>query len=135
MSKDKDKDKDTETNSLGSGESHFYYGQGMQKNWIEDNAVLMKHIASKFGQSTKASLMTRTLVVTGSGSELPKFKTKEEQTEQIEKLEFWEQEDHQSTKDDHQKFSRITRNDLAALHGLFESIYHASLQNILEGEP
>ena len=136
MNEDKDKDKYTDTTSLGSGESYFYYGQVMQKNWIETNAVLMKYISSKFGQSTKASLMTGTLVVTEVYSnELTKFKTKDEQIEHIEKLEFWEQEEFQNTKDNYQKFSRITRKNLTEAHLLLESIYHVRLKNRSEVEP
>ena len=131
-----DKDKYADTTSLGSGESYFYYGQVMQKNWIETNAVLMKYISSKFSQSTKASLMTGTLVVTEVYSnELTKFKTKDEQIEHIEKLEFWDQEEFQNTKDNYQKFGRITRKNLTVANLLLESIYHVRLQNRSEVEP
>ena len=89
----KDENKDSEKHSLGSGKvkSYFYYGQGIQKNLIETNAVRMKHVAKKFGQITKESLMVGELVVTEvNSSKLYKFKTKEEQTEHVEKMEFWE---------------------------------------------
>ena len=61
----------------------------MQNNWIKTNAAFMKHVASKFGQSAKESLMAGTLVATeAESSKVPKLKTKDEQIEHVEKLEF-----------------------------------------------
>ena len=78
----------------------------MQKIWIETNAVLTKCIFRKFVQSNKASLMTGILAVTEVDiSKLSKFKTKDEKTEYAEKLEVWEQEEHQNTNDDYKNFS------------------------------
>ena len=75
----KHKDRDAETTSLGSVKSYFNYGQEMQKNLIITNAMLIKHIARKFFQSNKASLMSGTLVVKEvDSSKLKKFKTKDE---------------------------------------------------------
>ena len=87
---------------FGIRKNYVYYGQFMQNNFIETNVVFMKHIYSKFGQSAKASLLKETLVVTEVETvKLPKFKIIEEQIEHIEKLEFWEQEEDQNTKDDY----------------------------------
>ena len=62
----------------------------MQKNWIETNAIFLKHVASKFGQSTKASLTTGASIVTDLESrKLTKFKTKAEKDAHVESLEFW----------------------------------------------
>ena len=104
----------------------------MQNNRIETNSVYMKHVSRKLCQRTKAPLMAGTLVVTEvDTSKLPKLKTKDEQTKNVENLEFWEQEEYQNIKDEYQKISRIIRKDLAAVHRLLESTCHSILQNRL----
>ena len=51
----------------------------------------MKNVSSKFRKSTKSLLVIGTLVVVeAESSKLQNFKTKDEQTEHVEKLEFWE---------------------------------------------
>ena len=85
----KDMCKEKETTSLLSIKGNFYHGQGMQKNQNETNAAFMTHIARKFGQSNKPSLMAGTVVVTEVEiSKLHKFKTKDEYTDHFEKLDF-----------------------------------------------
>ena len=72
--------------------------------------------------------MAGTLIVTEvDSSKLINVKTKEEKEAHIERLEFWEQEKLQETKDDHSKFSRVTREDLSAAPEILESICHISL--------
>ena len=131
------KDKDTtDLTSTGLAKRHLFYGPGMQTNWMDTNILFLRFLASKFGQSTKASLLAETLVVTEvDSSKLPKFKTKKEKAEYLATLEFWEQEECEETKEDYQKFSRIIRKDLAAVCGILDSMCHISLRSRLEAEP
>ena len=72
------KDKDADSAFSALGERYVYYGQGMKKNWIEANTIFLKHVVSKFGQNTKASLLAGKLITTElDSSKLPKFKNKE----------------------------------------------------------
>ena len=68
-------------------------------------------------------------------SKLPRFKTKEEKKEYLDKLEFWEQEEYQETKEDYQKFSHIIRKDLVVVYGILETLCYISLRSWLEAEP
>ena len=80
----------------------FYYRLGMQKNWIEANTIFLRYIGSKFGQSMKASLLDRELVVTKVNKGLlRKFKTKDEQTIYLSTFEFWQQEEYKVAKDNY----------------------------------
>ena len=75
----KDSKIDTDLGSTGLTKCYFFYRLGMQTKWMELNSIFLQYVASKFGQSTKVSLLARTLVVTEvDSSKLPRFKTKEE---------------------------------------------------------
>ena len=116
--------------SVGFTKCHFFYGPGIQTNWMDLNSIFLQYIASKFGQSTKAALLAGTLVVTEvDSSKLPRFKTKEEKKEFLDKLEFWEQEEYQETKEDYQKFSHIIRKDLVVVYGILETLCYISLRS------
>ena len=79
----------------------FYYGQGMQNQWAEGNAIFEKCAGSKRGQSVKVSFLAGELAVSEIGeSLLPKFKTAEEKQTHLDSLYFWEQELHQDKKED-----------------------------------
>ena len=73
----------------------FFYGPGMQKNWVVVNQMFLDYVGSKHSQSAKASVVARRLVVTEvDKTVLKKFKTKEEQTKFLDSLDFWQQEEH-----------------------------------------
>ena len=56
---------------------------------MEMSTLFLQYVASKFGQSTKALLLVGTMIVTEvDASNLPKFKTREEKEEYLDKLEF-----------------------------------------------
>ena len=58
-------DKLTNASSIaGLEKCRFSYGQGMQKQWVENISVFLDFVGSRCSQSAKASLETGELVVT-----------------------------------------------------------------------
>jgi len=111
----------------------FYYGKGMQNNWMESNRVFMDYIGCTFGQSVKASLIAGELVVTEvDESLLPKFVTAEAEKDYLSELKHWEKELYKQAKDDFRKFSWDIRRDLSFVYGILYSLCHVSLRNKLE---
>ena len=87
----------------------------MKKNWVSVNENFLDNVGSKYGQSSRASLLTGKIIVTEvDNTILNKLKTKLEQTTNLESLEFWEQKECQATKDDYQKSSRAIGAHLSA---------------------
>ena len=87
----KDSKTETDLTQAGLTKRNFFYGPGMQNNQMEFNTIFLQYVASKFGQSAKATLLAETLVVTEvDTSKLPRFKTKQDKEDYLDKLEFWE---------------------------------------------
>lgn len=101
----------------------------MQRKWAESYAIFLHYVAAKFGQSAKASLVARELIAAEVDSNiLQKFKTKEEKEKHLSKLECWQQEEYQQTRDGFVKCSRIMCKDLASAYGILFSSCDASLR-------
>ena len=129
-------DKTDKSKLLNKEKDSFFYGLGMQKNWVVVNQKFLDYVGSKYGQSAKASISAGKLVVTEIDKTiLKKFKTKEEQTKCLESLDFWQQEEHATTKDDCQKFSRVIRTHLLSAYGDLFTLCDVTLRNRLEAEP
>ena len=109
-------------NIAGLYKCRFSYGPGMQSQWVENNRIFLAFVASKYGQSTRASFLANEVVATEVEEDLiPKFDTEEEEKAHLANLKYWEQKLYHSTIEDNTKFSRIIRKDLATIYGvLFE---------------
>ena len=69
----------------------FYYGPGMQRQWVESNALFMDYVGNKYGQSTQVSLTKGELVVLEVDKKLlPRFDTKDKRDKHVAGLKFWE---------------------------------------------
>ena len=69
---------------------NFFYGQGIQKNWVSINEKFLDYVESKYRQSVKASLLAGQIIVTKVNKLVIKqFKIKDEQAEYLAKLKFW----------------------------------------------
>ena len=91
----KDSKTETDLTSAGLTKRQFFYRLEMQIYWMEFNTIFLQYVASKFGQSAKATLLAETLVVTEvDSSKLPRFKAKQDKEDYLDKLEFWEQEEY-----------------------------------------
>ena len=113
----------------------FYYGIGMQKQWVDTNKALMNFIASKCGQSVKASIEEGTLVVIEmDDSIMPRFDAEEEEKAYVTGLKHWEKKLHNAAWEDYLKFRRVIRQGLSTVHGVICSLCHVSIRNCLEGE-
>ena len=76
-------------NVTGSEKHCFCHGPGMQNKWMESSKALLNFVSSKYGQSTNASSHAGQSVVTEvDESLLRKFKTENEKTDYLDKLEF-----------------------------------------------
>ena len=65
----------------------FYYGKGIQINWMESNKVFMDYVGCTFGQSIKALLIAGELVVIEvDESLLLKFETVETKKDYLSKI-------------------------------------------------
>ena len=60
----------------GLEKCNFHCGQGMQKNWVDNNVALMDHVDNNCGQSVKVSMFDGKIIVTEVDDKLiPKLKT------------------------------------------------------------
>ena len=67
----------------------FYYGPGMQRQWVESNTLFLDYVGNKYGQSTQRLLIKGELVVMEVDRKLlPKFETKEERDRHVAGLKF-----------------------------------------------
>ena len=77
--------------SLGLEKCKFVYGQGMQRMWVESNAIFLNWVAAKYGQSVKASLLLGEVLVSEVDEDvIPKFDTKEAEKVYLADLKYWE---------------------------------------------
>ena len=64
------------TGTASLGKCRFTYSPGMQKQWVESISVFLDFIGSRCGQSAKASLEARELIVAEVDEKcLKKFET------------------------------------------------------------
>ena len=95
---------------VGLEKCRFIYGPGMQKQWVESISVFLDFVGSRYGQSVKASLEAGELVVTEvDETVLRKFYTEAEMKAHVAWLKHWEQELHEQTKENRNKFSVMIR--------------------------
>ena len=89
----------------------FSFVSNMQKQWVERNLLLLDCAGSQFGQSVKASIEERELVVTNiDASALSNFETEEDTKEHVEKLKYWEQERCNLANDNYNKLKWYSSN-------------------------
>ena len=120
----------------GLDKIRFSYGPGMQKKWVENNLAFLTHVAAKYGQSAKASLLASEIIVTEVDEDLiPKFDEEEDERVHLAGLRYLERKLCHSTLEDYAKFSRIIRKDLATVYGVLHGLCDAGLQNRIEAEP
>ena len=48
----------------GLEKCNFYRRKGIQKNWVDNNEVLVDYVGNKVGQSLKVSILARKMIVT-----------------------------------------------------------------------
>ena len=114
---------------------NFYCGQGMQKNWVDNNVAMMEHMGNNFGQRVKVSMLDGKMIFTEvDNKSIPKLKTEADKKIHADGLRCQAMELHEQTKDDYTKFSRLIGKDLSSAHSMLCSLCHIGLRNRLEAE-
>ena len=105
----------------------------MYRHWVDNNKSFLNYASRKFGQNVKRSLtFSKMLVTKVDTKKLPKFKKDDEMKLHVKKLECWQQQEHQTLKEDYVKVNRLIRKDLASACGTFFSACHLILRTRLE---
>ena len=96
----------TSKTTSGLERCQFLYKQGMQKQQVENNDLFFKYVSSKFGQSIRASLVTREVIVTEVDKNLiPRFDTKADEEKHLAALKHQEMKLYHSTLENYTKIS------------------------------
>ena len=126
---------ETSKTTLGLERCQFSHGQGIQKQWVENNDFFLKYVGSKFSHSARVSLVAREVIVTEVGEDLIlRFNIKANKEKNLATLKHQKMKLYHSTLEDYIKISRKIRIDLSIVHGILYGLCDTSLYSRLEAE-